>query len=388
VLRTFLVSSQGRLIPRDTLIVTGGPPTPLRNVASRVRGRELLLYTSWEVLSEFDQTSWLVAFSTALPDGEPVVAPAPEWFARVHRPVAGVDTIDALNRVHALVRCDLATWPLACTSTMVMAGAARRYAFTEHALEIETVVQRGALHVRLPYASATPRAFLDAGDSSTRIVREAGPYRVTTTRAYEPRRDDSSATIVDTVVIARAGTLRSWRVVVPHHVERAVALGSRLLLIGASKGEVRASLFRLSTSATVVHELRLPDAGGAFGNAVLTAERLGRGDASNFRIGFTVVDYTADSLSNPLDAHNAVWLFDVRADVLAHLGVLRASPETFSNEAEVFPITMRLGESQAMLRGDRVFAIFDREVVEGRVVNGRVEEVARLRLFAEKPPEQ
>jgi hypothetical protein len=335
------------------------------------------------VLSEFDATSSLVAVAAALPDGDPVDAPAPGWFARVHRPVSGVDTTDALNRVHALVRCDLATTPLACTSTMVMAGAARRYAFTDRALEIETVVQRGALHVRLPYANAVPRAFLEAGDSSTRVVREAGPYRITTTREYAPRRDDSSAMLVDTVAIAQPGTSRSWRVVVPHHVERAIALGSRLLLVGAAKGEVRASLLRMGASAEIVQELRLPNAGADVGNAVLTAHQLGAAGAPHVRIGYTVVDFTVDTMSNPLDAYNAMWYFDVRADTLEHLGLLRASPETFSDEADVFPTKMRLGESQAMLLGDRVFAIFDRELVEGKVVNGRVQEVTRLRLMPE-----
>jgi len=42
---------------------------------------------------------------------------------------------------------------------------------------------------------------------------------------------------------------------------------------------------------------------------------------------------------------------------------------------------MPLGASQAMLRGDRVYAIFHKELVEGRVVNGRVREVARGALF-------
>jgi hypothetical protein len=388
VLRTFVSDANGHLVPRDTLIVTGDPPVRLDNLATRVRGRTLLLYTSWPVLWEFDESSWLVALSAALPDGQPVIVPSPGWFARVHRPVSGVDPTDALNHVHVLVRCDLGTAPLACTSTMVMAGATRRYEFTDRALEIESVVQRGALQVRLPYADVAPRAFLDAGDTSTRVVRVAGPYRITTTREYAPQRGDSSAGIVDTVSIVQPGTSRSWRVVVPHHVERAVALGSRLLLIGAAKGEVRASLLRMAASAQIVDELRLSNAGADFGNAVLTVHQLGSANAPQYRVGYTVVDFTADTLSNPLDAHNAVWYLEVKEDRLESLGMLRASARTFSEEAEVFTARMRLGESQAMLVGDRVFAIFHTELVEGRIVNGRVQEVARLRLFPEKPPEQ
>lgn len=382
VLRTFIADANGRLVPRDTLIVTGDPPVRLDNLATRVRGRTLLLYTSWPVLWEFDESSWLVALSTALPDGQPVIVPAPGWFAQVHRPVSGVETTDALNHVHVLVRCDLGTAPLACTSTMVMGAATRRYEFTDRALEIETEVQRGALHVHLPYAGAAPRAFLDAGDSSTRVVRVAGPYRITTSREYAPR-GDTSAALADTVAIARTGTSRSWRVVVPHHVERAVLLGSRLLLIGPARGEVRASLLRMGDSAEIVQELRLPEAGGDRGNVVLTAHQLGSANAPQFRVGYTVADFTADSLRNQFRAHNAIWYFDVREDRMESLGLLRASANTFSREAKVFPTKMRLGESQAMLVGDRVFAIFHRELVEGRVVNGRVQEVARMELVPE-----
>jgi hypothetical protein len=145
---------------------------------------------------------------------------------------------------------------------------------------------------------------------------------------------------------------------------------------------------RVGATAEIVHDLRLPDAGHDRGNAVLTAYRGGSADALHFRIGYTVVDCTADSLSTSLDAHNAAWYFDVREDRMESLGMLRASVSTFNDEADVFPARMRLGESQAMRLGDRVFAIFNRELVEGRCVNGRVQEVARLQLFPEKSLER
>ncbi|HMS01675.1 MAG TPA: hypothetical protein PKE51_01815, partial [Gemmatimonadaceae bacterium] len=361
VLRTYVANASGRLEPRDTLVVTGDAPHPLHHVASRVRGHELLLYATWPVLNDFDESVALSAIAPALPDGEPVVVRPPVWFRRVYRPVSGVDTTDALNHVHALLRCDLRAAPLACNADLVMAGAARRHAFTERALEIETEVQRGALHVRLPYAGSPPRAFVGPTDSSSRVVRHAGPYRITTTRTNAPERNDTSASIVDTVTIVRPGTSRVWRVTLPHHVERAVALGSRLLLVGPARGEVRATLVRLGRRAEVLDVLRLPDAGGARDGAVLTAHQVEAVPGDHFRVGYTVVDYAVDTRTNPGGDYDAAWFLEVRADSLASLGLLRATAGTFSDEADVDTYRMPLGASQAMLRGDRVYAIFHKE---------------------------
>ena len=383
VLRTYTVNAQGRLSPRDTVFVTGEPPRRLEHLATRVRGRQLLLYTSWPVRSDFDESSALVAFAAALPDGQPVVAPAPDWFRRVYRPVSGVEAGEALNHVHALLRCDLGAAAMACTSTLVMGATTRRYTFTDRALEIETALEQGVLHLVLPYDSSLPRALRGERDTAERITRVAGQYRLTTTRSPASQRGDASGVIADTVTVTHAGLPRSWRTVVPHQVERALAVGSRLLLVGPANGAQRATLLRLADSAVVVHELLLPDAGDDFGGAVLTAQRLGSADAERVRVGYTVVDFTADSAANPYDAHNGAWFFEVRGDSLVNLGLLRASAETFSEAADVFPARMRLGVSQAMLLGERVFVLFHRELVEGRVVNGGVEEVGRRRLVPE-----
>ena len=381
VLRTFVADRTGRLVARDTLVVTGDTPEPQDHVSTRLRGRELLIYTTWPVLNAFDEHDWLSAVAAALPDGDPVIARPPRWFAQVFHPVSRVDPTDALNHVHALVRCDLSAVPLACSAVMVMAAETRRHVFTDRALEIETEVQQGALHVHLPYAGSAPRAFLGPGDSSSQVERHTGPYRITTTRRYAPQQNDTSAAIEDTVTIVRPGTSRLWHVVVPHHVERAVALGPRLLLIGPSTGEVRATLLRLGRVAEVADEVALPDAGGEQERAVLTAHQVGAAHSEHFRIGYTVVENAADSLGNPGGNHDAVWFIEVRADSLASLGVLRATAGTFSDEADVRRLDMLLGESQSMLRGDHVFAILHGELVEGRVVRGRVQEVARRALL-------
>lgn len=388
VLRTFVATDDGALTPRDTLIISGIPPTRQSNIATRMLGSHLFIYSAWPITSDLIETlSQLVPLSPSTEDGEtryddvPVMTP----LRRVYRPVDVFDTSAVLGVVHALIDCDLATTQLACETTLVLAPDTRRFTFTNSALEIVSATKGmgsdSALFVRIPYAGSTPTAFLSADQPSAERTKRVGPYEITPDRT---RTNDDEGVLVhsgDTVTIVRRESAQTWRVALPHHVTRMVELGSDVLLVGAGKAVVYASLLHLGSTPRVVQQLTLPDASEDSGNAVLTVHQLDASTSTHFRIGYTVVDPTADHEDDSARAHHAAWFFDVNEGSLSNLGVLRATPAPFTEDADWDEFIQRLGAAQTVIVGDRVFAVFNEELVEGQLVNGRVVELWRTALF-------
>lgn len=454
ILRTFTIGDRGQLTPRDTLVLSGTPPTGRKNMALRLVGSRMVMYTAWAVpTSSNDVLPYLAAVVPSDHEGFPRDE---EWQdavrpARVFHPVEMVDTL-AVNTIHGLVVCDLATPQLDCATTTLLAPYTRTFAMTDSAFYIVTrsgplppALRRhdadssGSLFVSVPMNGDAPTAFLVNGEPiDRRAVRESGatlsalmvhrdsvqatvnvaaawkralltvhrgPDRTRTegsaisaqTRVLTPnrgpiqyaqfagdyvfhvtdsfieRKHDTLGAKHDTISVAHTPTGREWRVSVGYQIDRVVPLGAHALLLGEHANTVRATLMRLDSAPVVVRSVELPNAAPSRENT-LVVHRSDPDSTDHYRLGYSVVLNPADTINNEFGYENALWFVDVRGTTLTSLGVLRV------DEDKKRPHDSVAGLAQAVFLGDRVFGVFFGEVVEGRVVNGRVRETGRTPL--------
>lgn len=175
-IRTYTAHADGRVHPRDTVLLAGGPPAGLFNVASRLLGSRLLVYATEAITEQTEAARPLEALLAAnvdgYPDGDRVSnARVRRW---LYNAAAVVDSL-AVAEVHSLVDCDIAAPQLTCTTKSILAPPTRSYTFGDSALYIATrrgvewpdssqasVVDESVL-LRVPYDSAAPTAVVVTG---------------------------------------------------------------------------------------------------------------------------------------------------------------------------------------------------------------------------------
>ncbi len=410
VLRTFEALPDGSLQPRGTLVLSGQPPQTLSHTAMRRIGSRLVLYSSWSIRSdagEYETPEYLTPLVPSTEEGEPIFPEDTSTFPfeRVFRPVGVLDSSVRLDHVHALLTCDLAIAPLTCVPTMVLAPGIEHYYNTDTDITIVTRGDAGRMTVRLPYSGAAPTAVLHGAampdvpahlatvavrsDSARnrRLDLTAGEYVAHVVTPAANRSDARDMPYPDTIMVRHIASSRRVSVAVPHRVHHAVHVGSGLLLVGPRGDTMGASLLELSESPRIAQSLVLPSASAEPGNAVLTVHQEVAEGRVRYRAGFSVRTPITDSTRDRFEANNALWLFEIVDGRMAALGMLRAAVETFRRFTDHFSIRDRLGETRAVIDGDRVFVLFGSELVEATLSGGGVREVRRQRMFPLSAPD-
>ncbi len=218
--------ADGSLAPRDSLTLSGLPPTGNSNTALRLRGNQLVVYTAAELPYSYQEPLFFLS-PYARGTGESVASPDPWRDAvrdqRVFRPSSAIDAL-SVSTIHHIMRCDIASPTLSCETTSILAPRAQTFALLHDVLYVVTddatpprapasvpEAALGSLVIRVPLSNNAPTAFRVDGRPADRFAlhEEKGVLFALLTPSTRPSRDasDPAATPPDTTTPSSARLL-------------------------------------------------------------------------------------------------------------------------------------------------------------------------------------
>jgi hypothetical protein len=422
----FDLDDDGGLEYRTTYHVRSDDYYSRENYASRLIGDRLVLFTSLWLRENVDPNTWLPALRRWNPQG--VNGPF-ETIAPINRVFQPVAPLGANPSIHSLIICDLTVPSLECEATVVLgdhlsvyyASPTAAYAWTsawsdggqtramlyripfdgepvsaigvsgvppdqlaffEDAQDHLNVVAAHDDHVvrllRVPLHLFSDGS-LEAPSSYYRplargpwvIARFVGDYLLVGTPTYEP--DEKRARRV--VVTKRDGT-STVSLELTHTVDRIEAMGTHALIVGTDEQRLSMTAVRLgsrpATAGTFVHEY----ASQSEYRSHAFFYRRDRLDAGMFGVPITVAG--TDDDGDRWDRPTAILFVRSRGLALSAVGRLDPSKATHTSDGCRASCVDWYGNARPIFIEDRILALSGYEVVEGRLVENRLEHATRL----------
>jgi hypothetical protein len=269
---------------------------------------------------------------------------------------------------------------------MVLAPRAEHDTFSDSALVIASSTSRGPLDLRIPLGDGLPSARLAVSAHRSERTLMAKGLVVRVPRLADADWEERASRRRDTVRVEALASGHTWRLGVEHRIDDALIVGGQLVVVGEGDRGTQCSLPQLDPSPTLAHHLQARAAVVQHpGQTILATHRLESPRGAAYRLACTITD--PFDIEDP-DRHqplNAVQVVEVERGRLRALGIIRASADTFDEDAMLTALEDRQGKTQVRIDGDQIVALFGDEFVLARVVERRLVEQARLRLLSSKP---
>ena len=405
------------------------------NYASRLIGDRLVLFSSFTLPDNPAPDAWLPAMrewragaATGTFEG---IAP----ITRVFRSVAplGADPV-----VHTLISCSLSAPVLTCEATVLLGDHLTVYYASPTAAYAWTTAWAGerpsrSLLYRIPFDDAPPSAirvrgapadqlafFEDGHDHLNIVIRDAndevkllrlplssfsdggaaapteyyrsigrrlgpglttrfvGPYVLVGGQSWGHVEEDPR-----TVVITRWAGESKFSVRLKHDAQRIEAMGANAVIVGSAERGLRMTAIRLGGRPTVAGTLVEQ---GAFQSEDRSHGFFYREDTSDTGL-FGLPILTMNTRTDTDFRHESARILFVRNHDLtfASQGTLEASPDQPLEDHCRVSCLDWYGNARPIFVGDRVFALLGYEIVEGRLTDGALQEVRRLRFTPRTP---
>jgi hypothetical protein len=181
----FTKRADGTLVPRDSITLSGVPPTGHTNTALRLRGNQLVVYATAQFPYVYQDPVYALApYVRGAGDRE---ASEDAWREslradRVFRPMRGIDSLN-VSTIHHIIQCDITAPTLSCESTSFLAPNAQTFSLLDSVLYVVTddatpprspaarrEAARGSLVIRVPLTGGAPTAFRVQGRPADRFA--------------------------------------------------------------------------------------------------------------------------------------------------------------------------------------------------------------------------
>jgi Beta propeller domain len=429
----FDLGEDGELRHRATYHLRSDDYYSTSNYASRLIGDRLVIFTSLRLPENVDPNAWLPALRRWDPRGSnrsfETIAP----ISRVFQPVA---PLGEYPTIHALTVCTLAALSFECEANVVLGDGLTAYYASPTAVYAWTTAwdenrpSRSILY-RMPFDGAPVSAvgvvgrppdqlafFEDAHDHLNVVVAHENDA-VTLLRLplssfsdgsidaptwfYRPiarggaliARFVGSYVLVGTptfdadakggrrvVVTALEGT-STISLKLPHALERIEPMGAHAVIVGTDHDSLVMTAIRLGVRATVAGTLVHPDASQSEYRSHGFFYRQDGPDDGVF--GLPIATTRGDS-EDGWDRPARILFIRNRGLTLATAGTLDPSPTTAVDDSCRASCIDWYGTARPIFIEERLFALSGYAMVEGRLVDGRVERAGRLDFMPRIPP--
>jgi hypothetical protein len=289
------------------------------NYASRLIGGQLVLFTTFGLPDNTDPDAWLPAIRRRH-DGETSGFESITSINRVFRPVA---PLDVNSPAHTMVICNMAAPSLTCEATVVLGDALMVF-----------------------YASPTA-GYLDGEKKASRRI---------VVSAWEGE---------------SASSLR-----LTHDAQRIEAIGAHAVVVGTAGDSLSMTAIRLGHQPRVAGALTQQNVFQSEDRSHAFFYREDGPDVGVF--GLPIVTMSENENHDPREQSARILFVRNRALTFIREGTLDKSSEIpIDDDCRVSCLDW-YGNVRPIFIDDRTFALLGYEIVEGRLVRGRVEEVRRL----------
>jgi hypothetical protein len=423
----FNLGERGRLDHRGTYNLRSNDYYSGENYASRLIGSRLLLFTSVILPADADKLEWLPAMRRS----QPAAAGAGfDRIATLNRTFMPAAPLGPYPTVHSLVSCDLAAAEFSCESTVLLGGYLSVYYASPTAGYAWTTdwsatgeSERSVLY-RIPFdgtavsalqVTGTPPdqfAFLESADRHLNVVvahpndaatllrvpldafadgSTAAPpsyYRsiagdlgygmtVRFVREYVlvGTVDEPSAKRAGRVIALRWRGTTAYSLALLHDASRIEAIGGDAVVVGTDEHDLQMTTIRLAGEPSIAGTLRQQNASESESRSHAFLYRADS-DRSGL-LGLPVTTIARDS-----SAEESSLMFIRNDDLhLTPAGALKGNSSESLEDHCLVSCTDWYGSERSVFWGDRIFGLLESEVIEGRLVDGTVAELRRLRFW-------
>jgi hypothetical protein len=424
----FDLAAAGELRHRATYHLRSDDYYSGTNYASRLIGERLMLFTSFRLPDDAVPDAWLPAMrrwhEDAARDPFEIIAP----ISRVFQPIAALGTDPV---IHTMISCNLAASTFGCEATVLLGDDLTVYYASPTAAYAWTTrwSRQGAgpsMLYRLPFdgspvsairVSGTPPgqlAFLEDEDDSLNVVVGHPNDVVTLLRLALSSFSDGSTPAPPsayrslahglgpgltarfigayvlvggqswgseegrqrTVVVTPRDGASRFSLVLAHDAQRIEAMGNHAVVVGTDGDRLSMTAIRLDTRPSIAGSFMLSD---AFQSEDRTHGFFYRRDAPETGVlGLPIVTMKSGAGEDVPQESARVLFIRNRGLTLADEGTLDASARTFIDDRCRSSCVDWYGEARPIFVDDRIFALLGYEIAEGRLANGRIEDIRRV----------